>query len=216
MRRNFLLSVAVAAVLLLWGPTTTRVAAQPLAFGMRVGLNTSTYGFDTVYLPEGSVEATTDRSGGFQAGLFARLSIPFFIYFQPEINLVMRDYGFGIRGADGGVLDYNSLRTLRFEVPVLVGVKVVGARFFGGPVWRVHSSQQLRSRSSGERLEVRFDDNDIATTLGAAIEFGELFVEMRYLFYLGQTTSRVSYAGSEGDLEVNHDDLLQISFGLFF
>lgn len=212
--KRILLLVALVG---LWSTThNTKALAQPLRFGVRAGLNTGIYSFDDVKLPTGTIKSVADRSNGYQVGALMRISLPLFIYVQTEMDLVVRDYDFAIQSAGSSPTSYKSVRTTRLDVPLLVGFKVLGARFFCGPVWRIYSHQHNRQGSSHEPLEVVFDDNSLSAAIGAAIDFNRLFVEIRYQGYLKQTHSRVKLAGTKGELDVDHDQLLQLSFGVMF
>lgn len=60
--------------------------AQVLRFGARVGLNTGAFTFDQVTIDRHTIAPTVDRSSGYQVGLLMRLSIPKFIFVQPELD----------------------------------------------------------------------------------------------------------------------------------
>lgn len=213
--KRFLFVLALVGV---WGVAGRglEAQAQPLSFGIRAGLNTGVYNFDDVRLATGTIASVADRSNGYQAGVIMRISLPVFLYVQTELDVAMRDYDFAIKPLGEGKTTYKSVRTTRIEVPLLVGFRVAGARFFCGPVWHIHSQQRSGQGTSYDLLEVTFDENNLAATIGAAIDFNRLFVEIRYQGYLKQTHSRVKLAGTKGSINVEHDQLLQLSFGMMF
>ena len=203
-------------VLLLVGTLLTCWAAdaQLLGFGARIGIGTGSYEFNSVPIEGGTLEPVGDRVGGYQAALFMRLSIPTFIFIQPELQFSQRDYAFGIK-YPAQPKEFKELRTYRLDVPLLVGFKFGSVRIFGGPVWRIASRQHIRG-GGDVPFEVSFNDNDIAAVGGAAVEFDGIFVEVRYTGYLEQTTSEVRIAKELKTVDVTHDGTVQINFGLFF
>ncbi|MBQ8335219.1 MAG: PorT family protein [Tidjanibacter sp.] len=188
--------------------------AQVLRFGARVGLNTGAYTFDQVTIDRHTIAPTVDRSSGYQVGLLMRLSIPKFIFVQPELDLVLRDYSFALH-RPSRVAEYKNIRTVRLELPVMVGFKIGAARFFGGPVWRLDAHQHYKGEGETP-FDVRFNDNDIAGMVGAGIDLDGLFVEVRYMQYLKETTSEITLNSQTAELTVQNDNLFQISFGVMF
>ena len=204
-------------ILLIWLATMLACwasDAQLLRFGARVGLNTGAYDFDEVRIGSYTIAPASDRSAGYQVGVLMRLSVPHFIYVQPELDLTLRDYCFALHRPSRAA-EYKNLRTARIELPVMVGFKIGPARIFGGPLWRIDAHQFYKG--DGEvPIEIRFNDNDIAGMAGAAFDIEGLFVEMRYVRYLKQTHSEVLLNDQTARLVVNNDNLLQISFGVMF
>lgn len=187
---------------------------QLLGVGARVGIGTGSYEFDSIGIEGGTLEPAGDRVGGFQAAIFARLSIPTFLYIQPELQLSQRDYIFGIK-YPSEPKEYKTVRTYRLDVPLLVGFKFGNMRIFGGPVWRIGSRQHTKGEGDTS-FDISFNHNDIAATGGVAVEFDGLVVELRYVGYLEKTESEVKVASEKHKVGVNHDGTVQINFGLFF
>lgn len=207
MKRIILL--VVGTLLTLW-----QADAQLLKFGARLGIGTGTYEFDSIGFNGATLEPAGDRVGGYQAALFMRLSIPTFIYIQPELQLSQRDYVFGIK-YPSEPKEFKTLRTYRLDVPLMLGFKFGSVRLFGGPVWRIGSKQH--TRGGGETpFDVVFNNNDIAATGGIGLEFDGILMELRYTSYLEQTESEVRVAGTKHHVEVNHDGTVQINFGILF
>lgn len=207
MKRIFTLLVGV--MLTCWAAN-----AQLLGVGARLGIGTGSYDFDTVAIDGGTLESASDRVGGYQAALILRLSIPTFIYIQPELQLSQRDYSFGIK-YPSEPKEYKTLRTHRLDLPLLVGFKFGAVRIFGGPVWRLGSKQYLRGKGTTP-FDVTFNDNDIAAVGGASVEFDGIFFDLRYTGYLDKTSSTMKVAGKSKQISVNHDATVQINFGLMF
>lgn len=188
--------------------------AQVIKFGARLGLNTGVYDFEQVPIEGGYVVPVADRSGGYQAGILLRFSIPRFVYIQPELDLLLRDLSFGIR-REGEPMEYKNLRVVRLELPVMVGFNIFSAHFFAGPVWHLSTKQQLRGAGTTP-FELGFEDNDVAAMVGAAIDFDGIFMDVRYMRYLHQTEVDMRVAGDGTVVNVSNDDMLQISFGVLF
>ena len=188
--------------------------AQLLRMGARIGIGTGSYEFDSVPIEGGSIEPVGDRVGGYQAAIFFRLSIPTFIFIQPELQFSQRDYAFGIK-YPSKPQEFRNIRTYRMDIPLLLGFKLGSVRIFGGPVWRI-GSHQYAYGDSNIPLEVAFNDNDIAAVGGAGVEFDGVFIELRYTGYLEKTTSQMRVAGERKEVAVNHDGTVQINFGILF
>ena len=207
MKRFFTLLIGV--MLTCWAAN-----AQLLGVGARVGIGTGSYDFNTVAINGGTLEPAGDHSGGYQAALILRLSIPTFVFIQPELQLSQRDYSFGIK-YPSKAKEFKNLRTYRLDLPLLVGFKFGAVRIFGGPVWRLGSRQQLQG-SGTTPFEVTFNDNDIAAMGGASVDFGGIFLDLRYTGYLEKTSSTAKVAGEKRQIAVDHDGTVQINFGLMF
>lgn len=202
-------------VLLLVGTLLTVWAAdaQLLGFGARIGIGTGSYEFDSVRIEGGTLEPAGDRVGGYQAALFMRLTIPTFVYIQPEVQLSQRDYVFGVK-YPSEPKEYKDVRTYRVDVPLLLGFKFGTMRIFGGPVWRIGASQYVKGGDTP--FDITFNDNNIAAVGGVGLEFGGIMLEVRYTSYLEQTTAEVMVAADKEQIKVKHDGTVQINFGFFF
>jgi hypothetical protein len=188
--------------------------AQLLGLGARVGIGTGSYDFDSVGIEGGSLEPAGDRVSGYQAGLFMRLSLPTLLYIQPEVQFAARDYIFGIK-YPGKPKEFKDIRTLRLDVPVILGLKLGNVRLFGGPVWRI-ASKQYNKGGGPTPLNIRFDESKVAAMGGVGVEFDGVLLEIRYTSYLEQTSSEVRVAHETKRVDVTHDGTVQINFGLFF
>ena len=193
--------------------TSVVANAQLLGVGARLGIGTASYDFNSVVIDGGTLDPASDRSGGYQAALFLRLSIPTFIFIQPELQLSQRDYAFGIK-YPFKPKEFKTLRTYRLDLPLLMGFKFGAVRIFGGPVWRLGSKQYVKGGSTP--FDVTFNDNDIAAMGGAAVELNGFFIDVRYTGYLEKTSSKVKIAGKTSNVAVDHDGTVQINFGLMF
>lgn len=202
-------------VLLLVGTLLTVWAAdaQLLGFGARVGIGTGSYEFDSVGIEGGTLEPAGDRVGGYQAALFMRLSIPAFIFIQPEVQLAKRDYIFGIK-YPSTPKEYKTITTYRLDVPLLLGFKFGNLRLFGGPVWRIGARQYCKGGTTP--FDITFNNNDIAAVGGVGLEFDGVILELRYTSYLEQTSSEVKVASEYKSVKINHDSTVQINFGVLF
>lgn len=189
-------------------------SAQILGFGARVGIGTGSYNFNSIPIEGGTIEPAGDRVSGYQAALFMRLSIPRFIYIQPEIQIAQRDYVLGLK-YPSLPKEYKTVRTHRVDLPLLVGIKLGHVRLFGGPVWRIDSQQQIES-GGDTPFDIIFNDNDIAVVGGIGVEFDGVFFELRYSSYLKQTTSEMVVARERREVDILSDDMIQINFGIFF
>ena len=112
-------------------------------------------------------------------------------------------------------MEYKNIRVVRLEMPVMVGFNIFAAHFFAGPVWHINTRQY--NRGAGKTpFELRFDDNDVAAMVGAAIDFEGIFMEVRYMRYLRQTDVEMRIRSESEKVDISHDDMLQISFGVLF
>lgn len=207
MKRLYLL--IATWLLLVWSAD-----AQILGFGARVGIGTGTYDFNSIPITGGTIEPTGERVSGYQAALFMRLSIPRFVYIQPEVQLSRRDYILGIKYPAEAKM-YKTVCTHRVDIPLLVGIKLGSVRLFGGPVWRIDSRQRIEG-GGDTAFDIIFNDNDIAAVGGLGVEFDGVFFEIRYSSYLKQTSSEMVVAREHKEVDILKDHTVQINFGLFF
>lgn len=199
----------VGTLLVAWS-----ASAQLLGFGARIGIGTGNYNFNSVAISGGTLEPAGNRVSGYQAALFMRLSIPKFIYIQPEVQLAQRDYVLGFKHPTQPK-EFKTVRTHRVDIPVLVGIKLGSVRLFGGPVWRIDSQQQIEGGSTTP-FDIIFNDNDIAAMGGVGIEFDGVVIEVRYSGYLKQTKAEMKVASERREVDITQDNTVQINFGLFF
>lgn len=200
----------LAATLLIAGTAN----AQILDFGARVGIGTGTYDFHSTPIQGGTLEPAGERVCGYQGALFMRLSIPHFIYIQPEIQLAQRDYIIGIKHTSLPK-EYKTIHTYRVDFPLLMGIKLGAVRVFGGPVWRIDSQQQVKGGGTTP-FNIIFNNNDIAAMGGIGVEFNGILFEVRYSGYLKQTSSEIRVAKENKKVDIVEDNTVQINFGIFF
>jgi hypothetical protein len=199
----------VGTLLVAWS-----ASAQLLSFGARVGIGTGNYNFNSLSIAGGTLEPAGNRVSGYQAALFMRLSIPKFVYIQPEVQLAQRDYVLGFK-SPSQPKEFKTVRTYRVDIPLLVGIKMGNVRLFGGPVWRIDSQQQIEGGGSTP-FNIFFNDNDIAAVGGVGVEFDGVVIEVRYSGYLKQTKAEMKVASERRQVDITEDNTIQVNFGLFF
>lgn len=187
--------------------------AQILKMGLRGGVNSGIYSFDTFVVDGKVITPVSDFDAGYQLGLVLRLSIPHFVYIQPELNFLSRDYTFGV-AASGRLPNYKTVRTERLELPVAIGVKLAALRLFGGPVFRLGAHQCALGDDND--LSVAFDDKEVAAMAGFAIDLRNVFVEARCMKYLNKTSSVFSLGHETATINPTTDEFWQFSIGFLF
>ncbi|MBP3356453.1 MAG: PorT family protein [Rikenellaceae bacterium] len=184
--------------------------AQTFRVGVRGGLIIDHYSFDRVSVGDAVITPGSSKPG-YQLGLVARISIPKFIHFQPEMVFTARNYHYTV-APKGGARGDARVRTARLELPVAVGFNIQALRLFGGPVFRLDHTV----RSNNDAFAVRYNDSDVGLMLGAGLDIRRFFIDVRYTTYAGKTTNWFSYAGQSAQVKIRKDNMWTFSAGFFF
>ena len=170
---------ALFAILL----TSTQTFAQVTA-GVQGGINIANVSFTGADPSEPTPDFSSKTRavfGGFVARDFnekAGLQIDF-LYSQKGTQASVTD------GVDTFTLD---ITADYIEIPVLIRANIPGtsvkARVFGGPAFAFKVTDDAVSKFNGveipEEEEAEFTSNDVGIVIGGAVQFGKVFVDVRY------------------------------------
>ncbi|MEM6515449.1 MAG: outer membrane beta-barrel protein [Bacteroidota bacterium] len=155
-------SLALSFVLLSF--FSLKVAAQEdSGFGIKGGINYNANGdyFESI----GSAAEEPDRTIGYHVGVFGKFGSKF--YLRPEV----------VYTSIGSDYDNDDFRMQKIDVPVLVGLKVIGPlTVFGGPSFQYI----LDTEFDGISIDNVEDDFSIGLNFGIGFNLGKIGVDLRY------------------------------------
>ena len=179
-RLSVLSVFALCAILL----SATPASAQATTFGVQGGINIANVSFDDGTDEDFSPNfksKTRGVFGGFVARDFnakAGLQIDF-LYSQKGTKASFTD------GADSFETD---ITADYIEIPVLIRANIPGssvkARVFGGPAFAFKVTDDSVSKFNGVEVpddeSTEFNTTDVGIVIGGAVQFGKVFVDVRY------------------------------------
>lgn len=142
----------------------TAFAQNDSGFGIKAGLNYN--GNGNYFESAGDAANEPDKNIGYHAGIFGKIKI-LKLYIRPELvyTKTKSDY-------NGSDFDMSKL-----DVPVLVGVKVVGPlHVFAGPAFQYI----LNSEFDGIGIDEIENDFSVGAHIGAGLNLGKLGIDLRY------------------------------------
>jgi hypothetical protein len=133
------------------------------AFGLKGGLNYSANGdyFESI----GENAKQPDRNIGYHIGIFGKIGNQ--LYFRPELvfSATKSDY------------DSNEFNVKKLDVPLLIGLKVLGpVSVFGGPSLQYI----LDTEFEGINVENVEDDFSVGLNFGIGLNFDKIGIDLRY------------------------------------
>ncbi len=200
--------IVVLAGFLLGSATAT---AQVLKIGMKGGINTSSYSFESFDLGDKHISPGSSSGVGYHLGLVMRISVPKFLQIQPELIYASRDFRYVIDSP--GTLSQARFTVKRFELPLMVGFNVHAFRLYAGPVFHLASSVEKRNN---QEMDVNYHHSDIALQAGVGVDIHKFFIDARYTTFLGNRYNQFSYQEFSSRVKVSTDAQWYISAGFFF
>jgi len=192
--------------------------AQLFQFGIKGGINFSTLQMDDITgITEGSQVydlITGESVTGYQAGLMTRINVAMF-FVQPELYFTSTG-GVVEQVVQGGVNELLNVNFSRFDIPLLVGLKLGPARINAGPV----GSAMINSVS--DLVEISQDLETLTGGLtwgyqaGVGIDlFKKLAVDLRYEGSLSQYGDSFTVGGSDYALDARPTQVI-FTLGFWF
>jgi hypothetical protein len=148
---------------------TYNVADAQIAYGIKGGLN---YNLADI---SGTSDLKVDNKAGFHVGGFLRVKIPIvglYVQAEPTYTKLNTELTSAISG------EATNLGTNRFDLPVLLGWKMLGMlRIYGGPVL----SWNLGSKVDQSDIDLVTEDNySMGGQFGVGVELGSIMLDARY------------------------------------
>ena len=196
--------------LLLLVTFTTNSFAQN--FGLRGGINLANISFE-------EEDLGADSKIGLVIGGIAEIGLSELISLQPELNFVQKGYQLDIDFFGSKIESKANINYLDVPVNVKVGFDAGGAKiyFLAGPGFGYALNGSIEFCESGncESEDLEFDNDDgfnrfeISGNLGAGVQFGQIFVDLRYVLGISNL--------NEDDVDGNASNRgFQISAGYMF
>ena len=187
--------------------------AQIFQYGGLIGAN---YGaiesdIDPANLPQNWQEVDAVGTGGWHAGLYARLKV-LMVYVQPELVYTRLSHEVTFTDGQGQIGSAVSNPVSRIDLPVQVGVKLGFLRAFVAPVWsaNVNSLDDLRN----------FDPQTAGTwgaQAGVGLQLGKkVQLNVRYEGNLTPYTSNITLPGNIVVPSDNRVNQLVVDMGFAF
>jgi hypothetical protein len=180
-RLSVLSAFALCAILL----TSTRAFAQGTTYGVQGGINISNVSFKAGDSSE-EVPDFKSRTRGVFGGFVAR-------DFNPKVGLqvdvLYTQKGTQADAVEDGFAFHIEIGADYIEIPVLIRGNIPGsgkvkARVFAGPSFGIKVHDKAKLSGGGMVLEgddvAEFKSGDAGFVLGGAVQFGQVFVDLRY------------------------------------
>jgi len=184
---------------------------QTITAGPRLGVSSS-------QLLVGDIQGAEngDRSFGFQAGVFARLSLGA-VYIQPEVLFSNTGGQTITRFPDGpdAVLDYNFNK---LDVPILVGVKSGPVRFNVGPVFGVLLDAEATEPVSQVTEDVSefYREGTFGFQAGVGFDLWNLIIDLKYEGGISQFSKNIRIGGQRFESDQRQNQfILAVGYRLF-
>ena len=205
------LKFALTALVLSAGSAATK--AQIFQYGGLIGAN---YGaiqsqIDPANLPQNWQDVDAVGTGGWHAGLYARLKV-LMVYMQPELVYTRLSHQVTFTDGQGQIGAAVADPVSRIDLPVQVGVKLGFLRAFVAPVWsaNVNSLDDLRN----------FDPQTAGTwgaQAGVGLQLGKkVQLNVRYEGNLTPYTSNITLPGNIVVPSDNRVNQLVVDMGFAF
>ena len=151
---------------------TTAFSQSGSGFGIKAGLSYNKNGdlIGTVGDAGQNIVEGADGKTGFHVGVFGKLAFPK-VYIRPELVYTKTKSSYNVNG------DSNDYDVSKLDLPVLVGIKVVGPlHVFAGPAFQYTLDNDLGD------LVVDDVENDFTVGLnaGVGVNLGRLGLDVRY------------------------------------
>lgn len=158
-------------------------AQSPLTLGPKIGSN-----YSTLVLSDDQKKVHADYFLGMAGGLFVRLDMGK-LYLQPELYLNGKGSDFTIDNSpvnSNTALVFGKVRLTALDMPVLLGYKLIDARFFnlrmmGGPVvsWILKENRNDLKVLEPESYEP-YNGRNIGFQAGLGLDIANLTIDARY------------------------------------
>jgi hypothetical protein len=193
--------------------------AQLFQYGIKAGVNFSSISMDDITGITDGTEAyslvTGETVTGYQVGLMTRVNIAMF-FVQPE--LYFNAVGGSVEQVvEGGTNEMLNVQFNRFDIPLLVGVKLGPARINAGPVGTaVISSSTSELTAVAGNLETLADGLTWGFQAGVGADlFKKLAIDLRYEGSLSKYGDSFTIDGKEHNFDARPTQYI-VTLGYWF
>jgi len=162
-------SILLCAVFALIG--STAFSQSDSGFGLKAGLNYNQSGDLTAMVGDAAQDIVEGAEGkvGFHVGIFGKIEIGK-LYVRPELIYTRISSGYNVDGN-------NTYSTSKLDLPVLVGVNLIGPlHIFAGPALQATLQSDFENFNINE-LE---SDYTVGLHMGVGVNLGRLGLDVRY------------------------------------
>jgi len=215
-KQNIMKKIAFISIAVLF--LSVSAQAQLFQFGIKGGINFSTLQMDDITgITEGSQVydlITGESVTGYQAGLMTRINVAMF-FVQPELYFTSTG-GVVEQVVQGGVNELLNVNFSRFDIPLLVGLKLGPARINAGPVGSAMISSANDLVEISQDLETLTGGLTWGYQAGVGIDlFKKLAVDLRYEGSLSQYGDSFTVGGSDYALDARPTQVI-FTLGFWF
>jgi len=192
--------------------------AQLFQYGLKGGVNFSSISMDDVTgITDGASTydlVTGESVTGYQVGLMTRVNVAMF-FAQPELYFNTTG-GTVEQVVEGGANEMLNVKFNRFDIPLLVGVKLGPARINAGPVGSAVISSVNELKEISPDLETLSDGLTWGFQAGIGVDlFKTLTIDLRYEGSLSKYGESFEVAGSPYNLDARPTQYI-VALGLWF
>ena len=119
---------------------------------------------------------SSDPKVGFQAGLMARVNLLAF-HIQPELLYMFNQYQ--LTDGQNGQINVNKVKLNTFEVPVLVGLRLLMFRIQAGPSFNIMMKSNTVDKK-GQKLDLSFTRPSVSYMIGLGFDIRNINLDVRY------------------------------------
>lgn len=200
-----LLIAGISLVVML--ASVSNINAQKLIeFGIKGGVQAQ-----SLKMAKTASLSTLTSSGdfGYQLGLMSRINLAF-LYVQPE--LVYNSAYFTVKNSSNNSAKFS---VNNFEVPVLLGVKLLFIRAFAGPVFNIMNETKNRENSMPTAFSTNINKATVGYNAGAGVQFGGFNVDLRYCGQFKKPIQSISVGNITSEMKSGMNSW-QLNIGYFF
>ncbi len=143
---------------------------QLIQFGLKAGITAPSFKLRN---PDGM---STESKVGFQAGLMTRINLLSF-HIQPELLYMFNQYQ--LTDSPSGTLSVNKVKVNTFEVPVLLGLRLLMFRIQAGPSFNIMVKNSTVNKK-GSGLDLSFSRPSVSYMVGLGFDIMKVNIDLRY------------------------------------
>ncbi len=152
------------------------MAMGPVDFGLRGGLNSVNFDFDHNNLGDSWLAFSKGRTG-YHAGVWMRLDLGA-VFVQPEFLYNWNRYDLRMWSDPALSMAKSKIKVQTFEVPVLVGMKLLFLRVNAGPVFNIMN--QTKHSGGGAIDDAEVMKPSVSYTAGFGLDISKVSLDIRY------------------------------------
>lgn len=153
----------------------TNINAQVLRLGVKAGIVANYSELKENLSSAGATIETLSNPTGYHFGAFLRCNLPFNLYLQPEALFSSNTNSYYSN------YDVMKQRVTQFDVPVLLGLKVVFLRLNAGPMFRFKLTDKVINDTGNFNIGSDLNNRGVGYQVGLGVDlFSKITVDARF------------------------------------